>query len=287
MHTPINNSNEAIKLKSSEETIQKVKTFFKFSLIHIAIQLLIIIQFIYYLFSFNIYQEIVDSLELMFPKSSSTKSENEYTSLLIGCLNFGMYICLPITLSTIVWRIIYNLKYIKFFDGDIIWFNNIVFYIIYSLGSSILCAVVTDKKDPNYIYIAAAEVYSAFIIGFGVLFIAFILVWALWGGVGQTEVGRGWEGNTQIIYYEYNDTGDFGCGGSKIAKIIRCTYKMMTIFGVAFPVLIIVYLNNWLMKVGVILEVGWNIFMFVNIKMIQKYLKDSTIDQCQRLVINS
>ena len=32
-----------------------------------------------------------------------------------------------------------------------------------------------------------------------------------------------------IIYYEYNDTGSFGCGGGSIAKIIRYTYKFMTI----------------------------------------------------------
>ena len=83
-----------------------------------------------------------------------------------------MYSCIPITICTIVWRIIYNLKYIKFFDGNITWFNNIIFYILYSLGSSTLCTIVRDKNDPNYIYIVCAEVYSAFIMGFG----SFLLV---------------------------------------------------------------------------------------------------------------
>ena len=144
-----------------------------------------------------------------------------------------------------------------------------------------------DKNDPNYIYIVCAEVYSAFIMGFGVLFIGFILVCALWSIAGSTEeVGRGYQGNTTIIYYEYNDTGSFGCGGGSIAKIIRYTYKFMTIFGVAFPVLIIICLNRWLMKTAVILEVGWNIFIFVNIKMIQKHLKNTSAKKCMIIEIS-
>ncbi len=292
MQAPVNNSisiaNNANISKSSHETMQKVQTFFKFSLIHIAIQLSIIIIFTYYFFSFDINQEIKDSLETIFPKSDKSKSTNDVVPILIGCLTFGMYTCLPVVIGTIVWRTIYNLKYIKFFDGHITWFNNIIFYIIYSLGSSILPAMVTDKKDEFYQVIAAAEVYSAFIMGFAIVFIGYILVFSLWASAaaGTTEVGRGWQGNTQIIYYEYNETEDWGCGGSKIAKIIRCTYKMMTIFGLAFPVLIIVYLNNWLLKVFVILELGWNVFMFVNIKLIQKHLQNSANDQSQRLVTN-
>ena len=117
------------KCKSSPETIQKVKTFFKYSLIHIAIQLSILIIFAYYYFSYDISKEIIDSLETIFPKSDK-KSNDDTIPILKGCLTFGMYTCFPIAICIIVWRTIYNFKYIKFFDGNITWINNIVFNIM-------------------------------------------------------------------------------------------------------------------------------------------------------------
>ena len=87
------------------------------------------------------------------------------------------------------------------------------------------------------------------------------------------EVGRRWEGNTQIIYYELTDTHEIGCGDTCIGKIVNFTYKSLIMFGIVVYFLILIAFNDILTKILVVIEGCFNIYTFVIIKITQKFLK--------------
>lgn len=261
------------KQQTSQESANKIRNLRIGSFVHTGIQLVIVIIFACYYKKYDVIQEIYDSLETILPESD--KANKDTLPILRGCLRVSLSTCIFVAIGLMIWRNIYNLKFVKFFDGNAVWFNNLIFYVFYSMATPILCTMITDKKDPFYQYFVMAEIYSAFIMGFPIVIIALILVWYLWcSTAGTREVGRGYQGNTTIIYYEYNETADFGCGGSKIKKVARWGYKLLTVFGLIMPALIAICLDNYYIKAICVIEVCFNIIIFYLIKKIQVNLEN-------------
>jgi hypothetical protein len=258
------------------ETIKLIQKFHLINYIQIIFQLINMVIFFIYLLKVDIYEVIKSSIEVILKEED--KANKDVNGILIFCLKFGTYFSFPGFLFGIIVRLVYNYRYIKFFDGSVIWLNNFLFYIFYSMVTPILCSMVEDKNSESYMYFIYAEIYTSFIMGFTVIIIALILVFFCFINTvgGTTEVGRSYVGHTEIIYYEYNDSHDFGCGNSCIAKIIKFSYKLLTIVGIIFPILILVLLNNYFSKIFVILEIISNIFVFISIKNIQNQLKKNT-----------
>jgi hypothetical protein len=250
-----------------------IKNFHIRNTIHLILQAIIMSIFGYYYFTKDWATEIEVTIKSIF--SPDDKANKEVIPVTIGCLKLGCKLSLLISAGIMIWRVVYNMKYLKFFDGNVEWFNNYTFYITYSLVTPILCTMIEDKNYQFYQYFIYAEIYSAYIMAFAfVLVLGIFFFYCLIGSIGGTrEVGRGYEGNTQVTYYEYTDSIDFGCGGSKIRKIVNCSYKLLTVLGCFIPILIVVFLNCYLTKIFVLVELMFNIYIRYYIHKIKQFLK--------------
>jgi hypothetical protein len=255
-----------------EDVKQKIDKFKKICYIHIVIQLCISINFLVNICNFDPYNDSKKILDKYFPITDA--ANKDIRPILNASIFLSCRLVIPIALFILIWKIIYNIKYLKFFDGNVIWFNNFLFFMIYSLITPLICSMISDKNYYFYIYFEYALIYLTSIIGFPIILIMCIAAaTCLFNLIGsQSEVGRAQQGNTVIIYYEMNDTEDIQCGGC-IGKIVKFTYKSLVIFGLIIYIMILIGFNDIFTKVFLIMEGSFNIYNFVNIKKTQNFLK--------------
>jgi hypothetical protein len=251
---------------------QKIDKFKKICYIHIAFQFFIIINFLINQLNYDTYFNAKNILEKYFPITEA--ANKDILPILRASIFLSCRFVIPISFLILLWKIIYNIRYLKFFDGNVIWFNNFLFYLLYSLITPLICSMISDKNNYFYIYFEYALIYITSILGFPILLIMLIAAaTCLFNLIGsRSEVGRSQEGNTIIIYYENNQTEDIQCGGC-YSKIVKFTYKTLVIFGIGVYLMILIGFNDIPTKILLILEGGFNIFCFINIKKTQNFLK--------------
>lgn len=267
-------------LTSDKEKISKIKHMRITSFICCAIQIIIIATVLYYFFENDWNQEIEENLLIAFPDDSSKENYEQVKKITRFCLIFCLKSSFFISTILIIWKIIYNIKYLRFFDGNVNWINNYSFYVFYSMTTPIYCTLVKSKDYIFYDYFVYAEIYSAYIMAFAFLFSLLVIVWFFAiNNIGTTrEVGRHWEGNTQIISYEFVDGPDFGCGCKYVKKIFGCSHRMLNLFGLIILCLLIAGMNNYFVKVSVIIEFVSNIYLYIIIWDLRKFLKNSKVN---------
>jgi len=267
--------NSTTNLYISQSPYKKVYKLRLTSFIGGIIQILIIGTIFYYFSLFDWKREIEENLKIAFPDESKN-SHKEVEAITKYCLIYSLYASFCFGIFFVIWRVIYNLKYLRLFDGNVNWINNYCYNIFYSMTTPIFCVIIKDKDYEFYDYFVYAEIYSAFIMAFAVIFSLLVIVWFfVINNMSQTrETGRHWEGNTQVISYEFTEGPDLGCGCYYVKKIFGCSYRLLTLYGILMLGLLIAGMNNYFIKVLVIIELLTNIYLFWLIRKLKISLKN-------------
>jgi hypothetical protein len=256
----------------TDEKQKKLKRFHLINFISCGSQLIIIITIIYYFFNLDWMSEIKGNIKIAFPEDGK---DEQVKNLTIYSLKYGQNISFFLALGLIIWKFFYNFKFLNFFDENVTWINNTSFYIFYSMSTPVFCSIITDQNYSFYNYFVYAEIYASFIMVGAFLLSAIVFTFScLVEMMGSTrEVGRHWEGNTQVISMAYNNDGvDLGCGCGYIKKIMRGGYFLLSLYGFIMLGLLIVGMNIYFIKVFVGVELIINIVVFWSIKSFQKFL---------------
>ncbi len=257
-----------------DEKKRKIRKFRILSYISSIVQIGIIIFIFLNFLNLEWEKEIDDNIKLIYPEDQ-TKKDDAGKRITIFCIKYGLKCSFILISCLIIWRNIYNYKYVKFFDGNVAWFNNYYFYLFYSTATPIFCTIAKNNSYSFYEYFVYGEIFSAYIMAFSVVLSLLVIVWFFFTSViGETrETGRHWEGNTQVISYEYVDNGGGSCGCYFVEKIFGKGYFILTFYGYLILILLMIGMDHILFKFMVILEFLINCYVFWLIIDFKRFLK--------------
>lgn len=268
----------------------KLKKFKIVNYINSFFQLVILGLLLYLYFNLDWETEIANNIKLIFPDKEE-KNHKEVRALTVFSLRYGLKSSFFIIVGLIIWKFVYNFKFLKFQNNDVNWYNNFYFYIFYSLTSPIYCTLLNkfpseipifNNNNLFYEYSFYLEIFAAYIMVFAILLSLLIIVWYFMINVigSRSEVGRQYSGNTVTIYYENNEN-DYGCGCNYVKKIFGCSYNLLTIYGLLMLIFLIVGVSNYLLKTFVIIEMLINIYLYIvirDLKILEKNIQRKIIN---------
>lgn len=291
MENDINNDLNPDQNPYSDSKVKNsVDKFRKICYCHILIKFIIAIKILINLLNYDWYREAKRTLEEYYFPDPNEKTNKDILPILYGSVFLTGRAVVPLAIIIIIGRIIYNLKYLKFIDANnyVVWINNLLFYAIYSMITPLICCMITNKENYFYkVFIDIQGIFS-FVICLPFLIILLIFLFHCFCNIaGSTrEVGRGYRGNTEIIYYEYVDTEGIGWGGSCTGKICKWTYTLLIMLGFVVFVLMIVGFNDILMKILLIFEGCLNIYSYITIRKVREIVRFNHEMNMQREGLN-